>query len=420
MSYRQDSTVIKMSVANYIISTLSFIAGVGLIIFSYSSNFLFISLGLSICGFGLYNLANIHNIYSEYKMSNKLVGFLLGTSTVIGFIFMLVAVGASFSYPNEYGKVVSISIFLGCLLKLFVQNVDSFFPATNAPESDFFKHCSLSIFVAGFLIFFFVMNIFFDFHYVLLFVGNWVLAYLVLTNVSHFMKDKSIKCIILAIVFFLAGLGLNLGISLGVNDIGNPQFDITKANLFNVASSLYFFLSIVLGVVASLLTCIRSAKYRNDLGLEILFLVVPLVAFGLQFLAFFYFKEFLIVSGSTLVVIALIVLLFKAFIAVMKFIFECIVGTAKGFWYFITFKWVKDLILFFTPDKEKFLKTPNLVLSIEEAARLAAQEYGGEFNTKNGDTLYFTNCKCSKSQLLSAIDKHYVGNASNFSIEYYE
>ena len=420
MGYKRDDEAFKLSITNYIISAVSFIAGLILIIFSYASDFSFISIGLTLSGLGLYNLATIHNIYKEYKMTNKLLGLLFGTATVIGFIFMLGAVGASFSYSNEYGKVISISIFLGCMLKLFVQFIDDIFPSISAPQGDFFKYCSLLIFIAGVLSFLMLMNVFFDFHYVLLLVGNWVLAYLVLTNVSHFMRDKSIKCIILAIVFFLAGLGLNLGISLGVNDIGNPQFDITKANLFNVASSLYFFLSIVLGIVASVLTCIRSAKYRNDLGLEILFLVVPLVAFGLQFLAFFYFKEFLIVSGSTLVVIALIVLLFKAFIAVMKFIFECIVGTAKGFWYFITFKWVKDLILFFTPDKEKFLKTPNLVLSIEEAARLAAQECGGEFNTKNGDTLYFTNCKCSKSQLLSAINKHYVGDATKFIIEYYE
>ncbi len=421
MSYRYDDNASKMSIANYIISTLTFIAGVIYIAISYTSNFAFISIGFSLSGFGLYNLANVDNIYAEYNFSNKFVRFLLGTATVIGFLFMLLAVGASFSYNNELGKILSISIFLGSMLKVLVQNIDGIFPATEPPKSEFFNYCSLLFFIAGFFAFFFVMNIFFDFHYVLLLFGNWVLSYLVLTSVSHFIVEKTPKFIIMAILFFLIGLGLNLGISLAVNDIANPQFDIKKANLFNIASSLYFFLSIVLGIVASLLTNARSVRFTvSAVSDEIFFMVIPLIAFGVQFLAFFYFKAFLIVAGATLFVITLIMLLFKAFVAVIKFIGECIVGIATGFWYFITFKWVKDVILFFTPNTEKMFKLPNLVLSIEEAARLAAQEYGGEFNTLNGDTLYFTHCKCSKSQLLNAINKHYVGDATKFIIEYYD
>ena len=419
MSYNHNSSAVKMSMANYIISGLSFIAGVIFIIISYASNFALFSFGASLSGFGLYNLANVHNIYETYDMSNKFIKFLLGTATFVGFLFMLVAVGASFSYNNEYGKVLSLSIFLGCLLKIYVENIDNFIPTIKSPEGEFFKRCSLLIFIAGFLGFFSTMYAFFDFNYTLLFVGNWVLAYLLLTNIRHFMEEKSPKFLIMAILFFLIGLGLNLGISLGVNDVANPQFDVTKTNLFNIASSLYFFLSIVLGVAFCFLTRIDYVKYSmSDLGIEILFFVIPLIAFGVQFLAFFYFETFLIVAGVTFVILTLIVLLFKAVRAFVKFIIECVVGIASGFWYFITFKWVGDVITFFTPDKEKFLNPPELVLGIENAARLAAQDCGCNFDTLNGQTLYFSNCKCSKDQVYKALDKHYVGNASKFTIEF--
>ena len=421
MSYRYDDDALKMSIANYIISGIFFIAGVILIVIAYTSEFSIFSIGASLTGFGLYNLANVCNIYDEYNMSNKFVKFLLRASTIIGALLILLSIGASFSYNNEYGKVLAISIFLGCLLKIVVESINEIIPSIESPKGEFFKYCSLLIFIAGFLAVLSVLYIFFDFHYVLLLVGNWVLAYLVLSNVRSFMDEKTPKHIIMAIIFFLVGLGLNLGISLAVNGIANPQFDITKANLFNVASSLYFFLSIVLGIAFSFLTRIDYVKYNmSDVGVEILLLVIPLIAFGIQFLAFFYFNAFLIVAGVTFVIITLIVLLFKAFIAVVKFIWECITGIAKGVWYIITFKWVSDLITMLTPTKEDFKGPAELVADIEDAARLAAKDCGCSYSTLNGNTLYFSNCKCSKSQVYSALDKHFAGNTSNYTIEFYE
>lgn len=421
MSYRYDDDAIKMSVANYIISGVLFIAGVIFIIIAYTSNFSYSSIGFALSGLGFYNLANVQNIYREYDMSNKFVKILLGVATVVGFLAMMLAVGASFSYDGKYGKVLSISIFLGCLLKVLIENINEIIPSIDNPKGEFFRYCSLLIFIAGLLAIFSVMYIFFDFHYTLLLVGNWVLAYLVLSNVRSFMEEKTPNHIVWAIILFIVGLGLNLGISLAVNDIANPQFDITKANLFNVASSLYFFLAIILGVAFSFLTRIEYVKYSmSDLGVEILLLVIPLIAFGIQFLAFFYFNAFLIVAGVTFVIITLIVLLFKAFIAVVKFIWECITGIAKGVWYIITFKWVSDLITMLTPSSEDFSKPAELVVDIEDAARFAAQDCGCSFSTLNGNTLYFSNCKCSKSQVYSALDKHFVGNTSNYTIEFYE
>ena len=344
--YSEDGVI--ASIIHYIISGVFFIAGTVFFVFTMNGEYEYSTAFYAIFwGLAFVNLSHVKAIYEDYDISNKFVRFLLGFATVVGVFALLggVVVSANETYPLPYVKVLAFSIVIGTVLKVFVQNVNEFIPAFDNPESDFFKYHSWLIFVAATLAFFSVMYIFFDVYFTLLLVGNWMLVYFIFTSFRTWMESRKAGSLVCSIIFFVIGIALNLPIALAVNNVSNLSSTINDANLFNLASNLYFALSIVMGIGFTFLTRLEFVKDgMSEQGVEILLMVIPVLAFGLQFLAFFYFETFLIVAGSVLVLVTLVVLLFKLVVGLVKFLGEFFVGAAKAIWYIVSFKWITNQV----------------------------------------------------------------------------
>ncbi len=347
MSYsRYDDDAVFASIIHYIISAAFFVAGTVFLILSLNGSHDLAPLYAIFWGIAFMNLYNVRCIYADNDISNAFVRVLLILISIIGVVAIFGAIfeclGASYPYP--YVKIVAFSVLIASVLKIFIENINEFIPAFDNPESDFFRYHSWLIFVGATLLFFSIMYIFFDVYFVFLFLGNWILSYIILSAFRTWFEDRDeIRYLIFAIVAFAVGFILNLSIALAVNDLPNLSASLQNANLFNLASNLYIALAIIMGIGFCFLTQLEYVKDNmSDMAVEILFLVIPLIAFGIQFLAFFYFKAFLIVAGTALLCIALVVLLFRAFMTLIGWIGEGLVATGKGIWYVISFKWITN------------------------------------------------------------------------------
>ena len=367
---RYSNDGVTASIIHLIISGAFFIAGlVFFIIMMNALNKLATALSVIFIGLAFFNLANVKAIYKDYNMSNKFVLWLLGFASVLGFLMLVggVVFTATNPLPFPYVKVVAFSIVIGTILKIFIQNIGDFIPAFSNPESDFLKFHSHLIFVASTLAFFSIMYIFFDFYFTLLFVGNWILVYFILSCFRSWMEEKKTGFLIWTIILFVVGVGINLPIALAVNNVSGLSATLSKANLFNLASNLYFALAIVMGIGFTFLTRISFVKSNmSDFGVEILLLVLPLLAFGLQFLAFKYFEVFLITTGAVLVLVGLIVLLFKAVVGLIMFLGTFFAEAGKAIWYIISFKWITNQIEVLSYRDKKSSSKPKTNTSCEQ------------------------------------------------------
>jgi len=383
-SRRYKDDAVLASIIHYIISGVFFITGTVFFILTMNGNVHLASLYAIFWGMAFINLSNIKAIYDDYDISNKFVRILLGIFTAIGIVALLGGIieCVNVSHPYPYIKVFAFSVIIGSVMKVFIENINDFIPAFDKPESEFFRYHSWLIFVGGTLAFFSIMYIFFDFYFTLLLIGNWILAYFVFSAFRTWMETKEVKNLIYAIIFFVIGIGVNLPIALAVNNLANLSATLAEANLFNLASNLYFALSIVMGIGFCFLTRLDFVKSNmSESAVEILLLTIPVISFGIQFLAFFYFEAFLIVAGSVLLFIALIVLLFKVFLAVVSWIGDAIVTAANAVWYVISFKWITNQVSVLTSRDDK----PRS--SVKESHNCSDCKYCSvETKYQNGDT----------------------------------
>lgn len=370
MSYRRYSNdSVTASIIHLIISGAFFVAGiVFFIIMANGGNELSTTLSIAFIGLAFFNLSNVKAIYKDYDITNKFVRWLLGFASFLGFLLLLgnVVLTASNSFPFPYVRVLAFSIVIGTILKTFIQYIGDFIPSLDNTESDFFKYHSWLIFVASTLAFFSIMYIFFDFYFTLLFVGNWILVYFILSSFRSWMEEKKAGYLVWSIIFFIIGIGINLPIALAVNNVDNLSTTISEANLFNLASNLYFALAIIMGIGFTFLTRLYFVKGNlSDFGVEILLLVIPVIAFGLQFIAFYYFEAFLITIGVVLVLVLLIILLFKLVVGLIFLIGNFFVEAGKAIWYIISFKWITNQIEVLTYRENKRSSTPKTSTSCE-------------------------------------------------------
>ena len=407
---RYSNDGVTASIIHLIISGAFFIAGVVFFIIMMNAlNKLATALSVIFIGLAFFNLANVKAIYKDYNMSNKFVRWLLGFASVLGFLMLVggVVFTVTNSLPSPYVKVVAFSIVIGTILKTFIQNIGEFIPAFSNPESDFLKYHSHLIFVASTLAFFSIMYIFFDFYFTLLFVGNWILVYFILSCFRSWMEEKETGFLVWAIILFVVGIGINLPIALAVNNVSGLSATLSEANLFNLASNLYFALAIVMGIGFTFLTRLGFVKSNmSDFGVEILLLVLPLLAFGLQFLAFKYFEVFLITTGAVLVLVGLIVLLFKAVVGLIMFLGTFFAEAGKTIWYIISFKWITNQIEVLSYRDKKSSSKPKMSTSCESCkyhSQISKPGVAGE----NINVLY---CEYHNRECLGILDS----NCKNF------
>lgn len=337
--YSDDKVI---AITNYIVSGVCFFASIIFMILAIESNSdMWLSLWLMTLGLALVNFINIYGVTENTFLSILYIILIIAGSLSFLLGGILNATGENSSlFVNE----LFASVLIGVAVKIIVKYLEHI-STIERWNGEFMSYYGHLITIPAVLLVVSILGIFFDLWYVILFTLSYIASFCILSVFTEYMREFKKYCLILGFVLLglftlICGLVAGEGVKINAETVANGDI-----NLFNASSSLYFFLTIVMGVSFIFLTLIPFVdEYIGNLGPVVLYLIMPALAFGLQFLAFTNKVLFLWITLGTVVFVALVLLLFKFVIMLMQLLGYLGEKIWKGLVYIFTFEWVKDII----------------------------------------------------------------------------
>lgn len=337
--YSDDKVI---AITNYIVSGVCFLASIVFMILASESNSdIWMSLCLMTLGLAFINFINIYGVTGNTFLSILYIILIVAGSLLFLFGGILNATGENSSlFANE----LFASVFIGVAVKIIVKYLEHI-STIESWNGEFMSYYGHLITIPAVLLVVSILGIFFDLWYVILFTLSYIAGFFILSVFTEYMREFKKYCLILGFVLLglftlICGLVAGVGVEINAETVANGDI-----NLFNASSSLYFFLTIVMGVSFIFLTLIPFVdEYFGNLGPVVLYLIIPAMAFGLQFLAFTNKVLFLWITLGTVAFVALVLLLFKFVIMLVQLLGYLGEKIWEVLVYIFTFEWVKFII----------------------------------------------------------------------------
>ena len=345
-------------IANGIFNGVLLITAVVMLFLNDFVEFNFTSLLFFLASLFFLSFIKTRSLMKEDLVGNSFVWLLLLIVGIIGAVATVVFAAFCFFEGGFSGDVVWAFLFAVGFEQLF-KYMDEFVPSDYDFPTEFFNDFGFMIFFPACILIMGIIGIFINVAILVLLIINLLLA-----SAFAVMRNGGIN--LASFITTLVTVGVNafiLFVCLGF-DVDRLYAD--GVYMFYVAVMMFVALAIIICAAFHLLE--MALGDVNETYSMIMYLVLPVVSFGLQFLMFYHWKAALITLGAVIGIVILMTLLYKVTCTVFFTIFY-------GIKYIFTGEFIRDMFKSkpkSSAPRKTGSKTPH-VHDVQNAAIGAAQ-----------------------------------------------